>query len=371
MSTLLENLERLETAKTDIAEAIVNKGVKVAETDGLESFAEKIDSIEGDGLPLPEETATIGDRLFVSEVDTDGKPIKWTYKSSMDKDIEDLTYEEIARIVRAGIARYKFKIGDQITTTYTAYNGNQYEMPWDIVAFREVELEDGSIKPGMIIQSHYATVEKLGFDTPEPSSPNAQIQERGYNRWLYSDVRQWLNSNEDKGSWWTASYETDTAPTDLNVITGFMKGLPTGFINMIKPVKHKTALNYIYPSGAASTYVYDTTYDMFFLPSYLEEFRGLPSTTSSTYVDVTGEEGAAWEYWIQRKNGVATLPNVEDLSSIRYWLKNHDTPVSTWTCRSCHRGYAQTLPLTINTGNSGISYYSSNLDYVAPAAVIC
>lgn len=45
MSTLLENLEKLETAKTDIAEALNNKGVKITDEDGFEDFANYINNL--------------------------------------------------------------------------------------------------------------------------------------------------------------------------------------------------------------------------------------------------------------------------------------------------------------------------------------
>lgn len=77
--------------------------------------------------------------------------------------VNALTFEQIAAIVQHGLAEEVFAIGDQITTTYT-YSGTEYEMPWDIVAFETVTLEDGEEVPGMILQSHYATCESLMFD---------------------------------------------------------------------------------------------------------------------------------------------------------------------------------------------------------------
>lgn len=47
--SILENLDRIETAKQKIKEAIIAKGVKVSDTDKLDSYAGKIASIKGDG----------------------------------------------------------------------------------------------------------------------------------------------------------------------------------------------------------------------------------------------------------------------------------------------------------------------------------
>ena len=65
------------------------------------------------------------------------------------------TLHEIHKIVQSGDAEHIFGIGDQINLNYRDGSTN-YVLPWDIVQFGDFELEDGEIKPGMVIQSHYA-----------------------------------------------------------------------------------------------------------------------------------------------------------------------------------------------------------------------
>ena len=65
------------------------------------------------------------------------------------------TLQEIAEIVRRGEAPNVFTVGDQILVKWN--NGTQdYILPFDIVHFDDVELQDGETVPGMFIQSHYA-----------------------------------------------------------------------------------------------------------------------------------------------------------------------------------------------------------------------
>lgn len=65
------------------------------------------------------------------------------------------TLQEIAEIVRRGEAPNVFTVGDQILIKWN--NGTQdYILPFDIVHFDDVELQDGETVPGMFIQSHYA-----------------------------------------------------------------------------------------------------------------------------------------------------------------------------------------------------------------------
>ena len=75
------------------------------------------------------------------------------------------TLNEIHEIVRAGEAARVFSYGDQIMLNYND-GTNDYILPWDIVHFGDVVLEDGETVPGMIIQSHYA-MEACQFDQNE------------------------------------------------------------------------------------------------------------------------------------------------------------------------------------------------------------
>ena len=222
-----------------------------------------------------------------------------TKKPAMDD------YAAIAKIVRAGKAQDFFAIGEQIICKYTDTQGNEYDCPFDIVAFRDVTLSDSSTVPAMIIQMHYATKEEIQFDAKEPDRPvsadyNGQIAQYGWNRYSMSAMRQWINSAATAGNWWTAQHEYDAAPSQASTVNGFMHGLPADFISMLKPVKVETCRNYRDPDTAQSsgTYEYDTTFDTFWLPSREEEYV--------TVNEPNHREGRAWQYWIDRLTPEAT-----------------------------------------------------------------
>ena len=72
---------------------------------------------------------------------------------------------EIHRIVQSGEAPNIFSIGEQLMLNYN--DGTQsYVLPWDIVHFGNVELQDGEVVPGMYLQSHYA-MQGVQFDASE------------------------------------------------------------------------------------------------------------------------------------------------------------------------------------------------------------
>ena len=75
------------------------------------------------------------------------------------------TLNEIHRIVQSGEAPNVFGIGDQIMLNYRE-GETENVLPWDIVAFGNFEEADGEVKPGMVIQSHYA-MQYVQFDASE------------------------------------------------------------------------------------------------------------------------------------------------------------------------------------------------------------
>ena len=291
-------------------------------------------------------------------------------------------YAAIAKIVRAGKAKDFFSIGEQIICKYTDTQGNEYDCPFDIVDFRDVTLADSSVVPAMIIQMHYATLESIQFDAAEPSRPAAedysgQIAQYGWNRWLKSAYRQWLNSAGVKGTWWTAQNDYDVAPSQHGSVNGFMHGLPAEFLSILKPVKVETCRNYRDPDTAQSsgTYEYDTTYDTFWLPSREEEYI--------TANEPNHREGRAWQYWIDTLTPEATekgeaLPQQTYssaevthalLSHRRFAVDSHGSAVVV-RLRSCYRDHSYRVWIVYTTGSvfSATAYLSYRC---APACAIC
>ena len=290
-------------------------------------------------------------------------------------------YAKIAKIVRSGKAQQYFSIGERILCKYTATNGTVYDMPYDIVDFRDVSLENGDVVPAMIIQSHFATLETIQFDAAETDRPaaedyNGQIAQYGWNRWLKSAYRQWLNSDALKNAWWTAQNDYDAPPSQLGSVHGFMHGLPSDFLAMLKPVKVETCRNYRDPdtAKASGTYEYDTTYDTFWLPSREEEYI--------TANEPNHREGRAWQYWIDTLTPEAlekgeslpqwTYSSAEAthalLSHRRFAIENNGNAVVV-RLRSCNRNNSNNVWNVNTTGN--VNNNNANNSYrCAPDCII-
>lgn len=190
---------------------------------------------------------------------------------------------------------------------------------------------------------------------------NLQRASYGYNRWSQSGLRQRLNSAAAAGAWWTPRNTFDRAPDQLATLRGFMAGFDEEFLQIIKPVKVRTALNTV---SDADIGAYEDTYDTFFLASLEEEYI-VPQLANT--------EGEAWEYWKQRL-GLAS-PQVQgaagtNAAHIRY---AYDAKASAQHCRlrSAYRGNAYSAWSVYTSGYAYNLYYAAFATRCAPACVIC
>jgi len=219
--------------------------------------------------------------------------------------------------VRGGTIAEYLVVGDILLTTY-AFNGTEYEMPWLVVNInREVEWEDGTKHPGLFLLSEGSTIQDVEFDAAENNVVDLELEPNALAGWYYwgqngnqqtrlnvntgdqlptnyskivkcmfdkgtvlnsglciwedSAVRQWLNSGANRGEWWEPQHSGDLEPSTLSIYDGFMFGLDPDFLNVLTPIKVKTAIPSFAGGGTS------VTLDTFFLPS-VEELYGIPET---------------------------------------------------------------------------------------------
>lgn len=317
------------------------------------------------------------------------------------------TWDQISGLSRNGYAQKIFDFGDQILEKWTdTAVGQEYDFPWQVTHFENVELEDGEVIPGTFLEAHYTTPFGLQFsnraflrcpdglaagtyhlkleknwgnnakaDTywqftltkavpaggsvygftqmPDVAPSNwkatsyaadgittietvavtsgsdgtdlgtmqyatrngnlnsMQESAYGWNRWKYSAARQWLNSTQPKGKWWTKQDDWDIAPSQLATKDGFLCGMPADMLAALKTVKVTTLANTVNDGG-----VTDITYDRVFLASM-----------SQMNVNMSKEEGAVHEYWQRRTNSKTPIEPWKTYPiMIRYSAANHTSP---------------------------------------------
>lgn len=181
------------------------------------------------------------------------------------------------------------------------------------------------------------------------------MQEAGYgwNRWKYSAARQWLNSDQPKGKWWTKQDDWDVAPSQLATKDGFLCGMPAEMLAVLKTVKVTTLANTVNDGG-----VTDITYDKVFLASM-----------SQMNVNMSKEEGVVHEYWQRRtKSKTPIEPWKKYPFMIRYSAANHTSPQYVFS-RSANRGYANFV-MDVGADGGVFSTYGWSSNTYAPLVFI-
>ena len=55
------------------------------------------------------------------------------------------------------------------------------------------------------------------FDAAEPNNSDSDCRQKGNNRYLYSNIKQWLNSDKPAGQWYVAQHSADAAPISSGI----------------------------------------------------------------------------------------------------------------------------------------------------------
>lgn len=173
-----------------------------------------------------------------------------------------------------------------------------------------------------------------------------QIQRARYgsNNWKESAIRQALNTDKEKGTYWKPQTKFDRPPSWNTTLDGFMKGCPAEFLAVCKPVLHKCKTNGIYEVSDNLNSAYECV-DTFYFPSYSEIFGGSENNVA---------DGEQYKYF---KNAV-------NVDRIKY---NNAGAARTWWLRSCHPWSACNVRYVDSDG----ALNSGNADDTCGAALAC
>ena len=189
---------------------------------------------------------------------------------------------------------------------------------------------------------------------------NLQSCGYGYNRWAFSSMRKWLNSDAVAGQWWVASDNADRPAQQLATLDGFMKGFESDFLSVLGKVKVTTALNTTSDSEIGAS---EVTYDTFFLPSLEQEY---------IVPQASGVEGAYWPYWKERLG--LNSPQAQGSANVNHIRYAYDARTSAQSCRlrSASRGHAYNAWYVYPSGHAYNGSAGAAYAYRGcPACVIC
>ena len=176
----------------------------------------------------------------------------------------------------------------------------------------------------------------------------------GHNRWMTSDIRQFLNSDAAAGAWWSKQEKWAVKPAYADTKDGFLHGYSADIIRHMRVTKIQTAANNVTDGG-----VTDVTYDRVFLRS-LEQSYISPQ--------VSGIEGDYWEYYKRLLGRTSPASTGQTYTRLIKRRLDNNNAVYCWM-RSAYRGYANTVWSVYSSGYVSSSSASSGL-YCAPACKI-
>lgn len=244
------------------------------------------------------------------------------------------TWKQIQGAVRKGFIQNYYSVGNQLSVNY---NGSA--VMFDIVAFDVAVPADSNYTHSMTLMPHDC-LELLMFDNKEPSNSNSDRKNYGNNRYSYSNIRKWLNSNGEAGNWWTAQHSADAAPDYATTKAGFMSYFDSDFLSVIGKTKIKVVKNTVTDGGGYE----DLSDDYFYLPSTTEV--GLANENSIA-------EGTLFPYF--------------DSNSKR--IKYYSGSTKVWWLRTPNSGNTRSVR-GVGTSGDLSNNYAYNADGVAPACNI-
>lgn len=116
-------------------------------------------------------------------------------------------------------------------------------------------------------------IQIMPFDAREPKSRDGEIKYYGDNRYIYSNMHQWLNSSASAGKWYSPTHSTDEPPIRANLFesknpynqwAGFLAMLDSKFVLKLMNTSLKVKKSPFWGNG------YDTFNAKIFFAAYSE-----------------------------------------------------------------------------------------------------
>ena len=205
-------------------------------------------------------------------------------------------------------------------------------------------------------------IDLRAFDAKEPSNSDSNRQSSGNNQWRYSNIRQWLNSSNAAGSWYSAQHSADAPPSTSESVANYntqyqsRPGFLYNFSSEDRALLTLTSILTNLPSVDGGNQ--NTTADKVFLPSAVEVglsdgaaegtvfqfFDGAQNTDRVAHMHATAfantqstnkpsSATSAWYYWLR-------TPNASNSNNVRHVdtdgsLYNNNAYIGRYGVRPC------------------------------------
>ena len=185
----------------------------------------------------------------------------------------------------------------------------------------------------------------LGFDAKEPNNTDNDRQNYGNNRYRYSNISQWLNSNAAAGAWYTPQHSADHEPSSTYVTynpysgrAGLLAMIDANFVSLLLNTSIVTVKNTVTDGGGTESFISK----MF-----------LPSTTEVRLANEAGvEEGTLFPLFTTTNSSRYAYPTPECVSNSDYANASFNTStVWHWRLRTPSSTTSQ-IPRHVNATGS-------------------
>ena len=205
----------------------------------------------------------------------------WVYGEHEPKNVNDgtkleITRDEILNVVSQARASGR-NVGDLASKSKVKlgrYAGT--ELQWLVCRNAEKKLF-------LILAAE--SMDVLGnkmFDNSEPNNSDSNRRSYGNNRYIWSNIRQWLNSSSPANSWYSSQHSADAPPNYTNV-AGFLHEWTEKEISVLENASWVVTRHSVDGGGKESFQ------NRIVLPSTTE--MGLESNTGGARIDIFNNDG--------------------------------------------------------------------------------
>lgn len=283
-------------------------------------------SYEFDSAEKSETVVTISNNpVEITETIKVGTKCRYDYRGIATPDAEEVGKYFVSKIE---IPKGKYAVIDDAGTLRLYENEDLTGSYLNLNVFAE---NIGEYNPGMSNYSDIITEYRfIGCGLISESNINVARSQSGSNNYKESGIRQFLNSKEEKGKWWSAQTKYDNPPSYANTKNGFLYGIDSDFLEIVGTVNLPCSGNGKYEQSADTLNAY-TLQDKFYLPS-IKEITG---HTQGSSID----------------DGSTRLPYYQGASAVDMIKYDNNLSPSWWMLRTPHANYVNVKHIN-DTGNA-------------------
>lgn len=209
-------------------------------------------------------------------------------------------------------------VGALVKDTGTLYNGKP-------IVWRLVDKNHSGYPSGAITLMTDKIISLKCFDAIESGNSDSNRSSYGNNRYIYSNIRKWLNSAANAGAWYAAQHSADAPPNNANVWdnkneyeaeAGFLKGFSANMASALlattitagkadvdgggtESCSDKIFLASCTEMGLSGDHTCGTLFSIFDSDTARKAYPTAECVSQSEYTNSSFNTSSPWYYWLR------------------------------------------------------------------------